>query len=117
MRKLAARWTKLNCCYNPRALVAEFTYTFAYEVSTSTPTPTATATPIAAPYFDIETFSDVETSVNTEAAIHSAAAPVTWGAQPASPHVSAACRNGKMEIIRQLIVFKMLPAGPPATTG
>ena len=47
MRKLAASWTKLNCCYNPRAPVAEFTYNFIYEASTATHTPTATPTATA----------------------------------------------------------------------
>jgi len=84
VRKLTAGSTKQNCCYNPRASVAEFARTFTYEVSTPTPTPTATATP-SYTYFDIETFTDGETGVNTEAATHSAAAPVTWGAQAASP--------------------------------
>ena len=50
---------------------------------------------------------------NAQGTTHPAAAPVIWGAQAASLHVSAACRDGKMEIIRQLTVFKMLPA----TTG
>jgi len=54
---------------------------------------------------------------NAQGTTHPAAAPVIWGAQAASLHVSAACRDGKMEIIRQLTVFKMLPAGLPATTG
>ncbi len=54
---------------------------------------------------------------NAQGTTHPAAAPVIWGAQAASLHVSAACRDGKMEIIQQLTVFKMLPAGLPATTG
>ena len=43
MRKLAASSTKLNCCYNPRPSLAEFSYPFTYKASTRTPTPTATA--------------------------------------------------------------------------
>jgi len=57
-----------------------------------------------------------QAAYNAEGATHPAAAPVIWGAQAASLHVSAACRDGKMEII-QLTVFNMLPAGLPATTG
>jgi len=35
---------KLNCRYNPRPSVAEFTYAFTYEPSPPKPTPTAIAT-------------------------------------------------------------------------
>ena len=72
-------------------------------------------------YGDLDDYTQAnayaEAGYNAERTTHSAAAPVIWGAQAASLHVSAACRDGKMEIIRQLTAFKMLPEGLPATTG
>ena len=70
-------------------------------------------------YFDDYTQAKpyAQAAWNAERTTHPAAATVIWGAQAASLHVSAACRDGKMEIIRRLTMVKMLPAGLPATTA
>jgi hypothetical protein len=93
-------------------LPAIYAYTYTY---------TNSASSVANPYSDTDDYAQAnayaQAAWDAEGTTQPAAAPMIWGAQAASLRVLAACRDGKMEIIRQLTVFKMLPAGLPATTG